>query len=75
MKFLPFRHAGDMVIPDWHEPPSIEAEVIHDGGGNEVENLTPGVVVFVSRMVGEYFEFLGEKLCRVPRTALMMKQL
>ena len=75
VKCLPFRHHGMMEIPGWHEPPSVEAEVISDGGGNDVEQLAPGVVVFVSRMVGEYFQFTGEKLCRVPRSALMMKQL
>jgi hypothetical protein len=74
VKFLPFRHHGVLDIPDWHEPPSIEAEMIADGGGKDCPTVKKGTIVYVSRMVGEYFHHEGEKLCMVPRDALMMME-
>lgn len=48
--------------------------MIHDGGGKDCPDIPKGTVVYVSRMTGEYFHFEGEKLCMVPRDALMMKE-
>lgn len=74
VKFLPYKRTGDMIIPDTCAQVSIEAEVVSDGGGNDFPTLAAGVVVYVSRMVGEYFDFRGERFCRVPRSGLMMQE-
>ena len=72
VKFLPFRHDGKLVIPNSIGPISIEAKVVNDGGGNEMPDIKEGTVVYVSRMAGEYFNYVGERYCCVPRNALMM---
>lgn len=74
VKFLPYRRDGIVEIPDSVEPPSIEAEMISDGGGKEMPEIQPGQIVFVSRMVGEYFNHDGVQYCRVPRGAVMMQR-
>lgn len=71
VQFRPWEHSGMIEIPDSIQPPSVEADVIHDGDG-EIE---PGAVVIVSRLDGEYFDYQGVRYCRVKKASLLMQKL
>lgn len=67
--FMPYRTAaGILEIPENVKPESVEGVVIHDNSGYF---LDPGVVVGCKRE-GEYFNYQGHKLCRVPGSALVL---
>lgn len=68
--FLPYRRSsGRIEIPDRHKDQSVEAIIINDNGEH---GLSPGVLVGVSRMNGEYFQCQGHRLCRVDSSALVL---
>ena len=68
--FLPFRRSeGVIEIPDAHHPPSVEAIIVDDNTGYD---LQAGTKVAVSRSCeGNYFEVCGHRFCTVEKEGLL----
>lgn len=67
VKFFQYRRTGTIIIPDAHQPQSVECTVICDSG-NEWEGLT----AIASLTDGIYFNLEDEEYCVLKRTSILM---
>jgi len=67
VKFFQYRRTGTIIIPDAHQPQSVECEVISDSAEE-----WDGEKAIASLMDGTYFEVDGDEYCVLKRKSILM---
>jgi len=71
VRFREWKEEGIIHIPDKYKPQPVEADVVAVGPKAHWA-IEPGQKVLVSRMVGTYFDFDGDRVCLVPDSGIIL---